>query len=99
MSIVLVLLLLTFSLAPAAAEPVPPSVLLYELHVEIVEYDEGQVVIFLNNYLKAHVKRTQAGQDAAAAFLRQLPATLDVRAAGVALFPQEYAGQLPPRKE
>ncbi len=80
------------STGPHFSQPMLPS-------VEIVTYDEGWTVIFLNHYLKAHVKRTAVGAEAAAAFFRQLPEHLDVRAAGVALFPAEYVGHLPPHKE
>lgn len=66
--------------------------------VHIVDYDEGTVV-FLNHVYKAAVKRTYAGESAATVFFLALPATLDIRAPGLPLFPKEYLGQLPPRKE
>jgi hypothetical protein len=70
--------------------------------VEIVDYEDGGdtiTIIFLNHYLKARTPRTPAGAEAARAFFDALPATLDIRGARRPVFPKEYEGQLPPRKE
>ena len=68
--------------------------------VEVVVYTgttPATTVVFFNHYLKSHVRRTPEGEAAAVRFFQQLPATLDVRSAGVAIFPQEYLEHLPPR--
>ena len=70
--------------------------------VEVVVYTgttPTTTVVFFNNYLKSHVRRTPAGEAAAVRFFRQLPPTLDVRSAGVPIFPAEYLDHLPPRKD
>ena len=75
---------------PHFSQPLLPS-------VELVSYDHGWTVIYLSHYLKSHTKRTKAGRDAAAKFFQAMPAHLDVRSAGVALFPAEYLNHLPPK--
>lgn len=78
------------------SQPLLPS-------VEIVRYD-GTWVIYLNHYLKSHVKRTSEGQQAALAYLRGIQALddpwlapHDVRCASVPLFSAPHEC-LPPKK-
>jgi len=76
---------------PHFSQPILPS-------VEIVSYDGGWTVIYLNHYLKSHIRRTPVGAHAAAAFFQHLPAVLDIRSPHVPLFPAEYFEHLPPRR-